>query len=266
MFCCLDFGSSGAGTSDFPGNRKRPSNNTYFPPAQAMNNNNDSFLTRIDGAQNHLGNRNSSTTASSGNNYYYPHEHNHHHQQQDLHPLPAAANTTTSSYSDAPAPSAPPKDDLFCWSDAGVHHETWNAAVPSPSLVTNPTSPPQQQQYNTPVKASSQQRTRRVLVQVPAGVSSGSTLEIRVPENNQILQVTVPPNAKEFYVDYDPTMMTAKSLGASQSGNVVRPASQTASHNQGSGAFDETLLPIIGGAALLGTAGLLIGQHNRGGG
>ena len=52
----------------------------------------------------------------------------------------------------------------------------------------------------------------RVLkVRVPPGIESGTTMKIRVPdEDHRILAVTVPPNVSEFYASYIPRKTSAK--------------------------------------------------------
>jgi len=151
-----------------------------------------------------------------------------------------------------PTPSAPPRYDIYSTSTPVFSHQQQSIGAFSNYSVA-------ESSLSKPLDNSEKYR---VLVKVPPGVAPGQTLEIKVPEdNNRILQVKVPHNIREFYVEYDPT--NERSTGSIKNGADVDSRGRTPPANGGN-AIDEAMIPILGGAALLGAAGLIIGHHNNG--
>lgn len=229
MFCCLDFG-----TTDFPANRRSEGNRHTFAA------------------------KNDDIVISSGSSTNWQEQ-----QQQ-------STRYDGGHIMSLPAPSAPPKDDVYLNSvfssprqstTVGSHYYYSTGAD---SSLLNPDS--STSELNTPLlqpltSTTTTGKMSRVLVKVPPGVNPGETLEIKIPEeNNRTLQVKVPPNTDKFYVEYEST--SQRGAVSTRNGNFDASA-RNAPENVGN-AIDESIIPIIGGAALLGTAGLLIGHHNRG--
>lgn len=97
-------------------------------------------------------------------------------------------------------PSSPPPFSHCLDEDFPNRYTPANAPPPSPLAVgyqnnNSISSPPQQ---------ASSSGTRMVKVAVPPGYLPGSTIHVQVPGENRLIAAQIPPNCREFHVQYDP--------------------------------------------------------------
>jgi hypothetical protein len=268
MFCCLDFG-----TTDFPANRKREGNyqHTYAAPAADIGDPLSHHETvSVTVPYNKYGGEEISVKPpKSGKSAIVIIPHALRPGDKFLVDIPVVSEEMIPNYEgqimSVPAPSAPPKDDvnhsdtIFSTHSNTTSTDCWAAESSLPKYSSPVSTPFLQPLHNGEMTSYGK---RRLLVKVPPGVAPGMTIEIKIPEeNNRIMQVKVPRNAKEFYVEYEP--MNPKFIGSTENGGGLDSTVRTVPTKRENG-IDEAIIPIIGGAALLGTAGFLIGHHNNG--
>lgn len=197
-----------------------------------------------------------------------------------------------------PKDFSPHSLNTFNTSEVEYNHKAppINAGVVTaiPEDFSRPNPPPS---APSPITTNASQKL--MLVQIPPGVSPGTLINVQVPNENRLIPVQVPPgNVREFHVPYDCQDSSSNIVVSGQPvqqfqgtfkhsdnnihssskqfppiyGNQLRnnsqarqnryystPQSQRSENNGGLGFF----APVLAGAAMLGTAGYMVHQHNE---
>lgn len=110
-----------------------------------------------------------------------------------------------------------------------------------------------QESRNTNVVSQSPPGQKLLLVRVPQGATTGTTLHVQVPnESGRVLQAQVPPGqVKEFHVSYQPRVQ-GNNMQSQQQQQRSHPVSKYNINNQrpnNNGGWGSAVLPIVGGLA-----------------
>ena len=189
-----------------------------------------------------------------------------------------------------PSPSAPPME-------CGVHNNE-NKFAENRNDTANMFD---SLRHSTNTNIIAESPKNLILVKVPPGAAPGTMIQIKVPGEDRMISATVPPNASEFHVSYDPRPQQRRvqnwepnslsTSGTNTTGNASafraydgdglayssngskqkfvhnRKGNQKVNQYQPKRNEDDSLgvlAPMLVGSALLGAAGIMIGKHHNG--
>jgi hypothetical protein len=204
-------------------------------------------------------------------------------------PEPPMANASTIV---SPSPSAPPSDPVgksllrVQVPPGTAPGSTIHVAIPGENRMIAAQVPPNCTEFHvqyeprvpqkpTPIVVSQESRNTHIshsppgqkllLVRVPAGSTTGTTLHVQVPnEPGRVLQAQVPPGqVKEFHVSYQPRAQGDMQSQQQSQQQQSHPFNRNNNNNQrqnNNGGRGSAVLPIVGGLAT-GAAAAMVYSH-----